>query len=138
MLYYLVLTYYFFKEIMCLDVDFVSKLDIWGPKYAWVNECVILGPWHFWEKRNSMNHYHEKNGDFSHTKGHGSWQMCEINFVISSITIYNIWCLLWYLLHWNYNLTYHILLGFLFYVINPNKLLQLTLVEVRPYGEQLY
>ncbi len=33
-LYYLVLTYYFFKNIMFLDVDFVSELDTWGPKYA--------------------------------------------------------------------------------------------------------
>ncbi len=33
-LYYLVLTFFFSKTIMCRDVDFVSELDIWGPKYA--------------------------------------------------------------------------------------------------------
>ncbi len=31
----------------------------------------------------------------SRTTGHSSWHNCEVNFVGSSITMYNIWCLLW-------------------------------------------
>jgi hypothetical protein len=30
---------------------------------------------------------------------------CEIKFVVSSITMYNMWCLLWHILHENDNLT---------------------------------
>ncbi len=36
---------------------------------------------------------------FFHTKGHNSWYMCEVNFVISSITTYNMCCLSWHILH---------------------------------------
>jgi hypothetical protein len=33
---------FFSKKIMCLDVDFVLELDIWGPKYAWMLPCVWM------------------------------------------------------------------------------------------------
>jgi hypothetical protein len=135
-LYYSMLTCYFSKKNMCLDVDFVLELNM--HECCLVYECMILKTLTFLGENELNESLSWKKCDFSHTKGRGSWQTCEINFAISSITIYNIWCLLWYLLHWNYNLTYHILLRFLFYVVNPNKLLQSTLVKVRPYGEQLH
>jgi len=34
--------------------------------------------------------------DFSHTQAHDT---CEVNFVVSSVTMYNMWCLLWPILH---------------------------------------
>ncbi len=43
--------------------------------------------------------------DFSHKKNHDSWHNYEGNFVLLSITMYNIWCFLWHMLHWNDNLT---------------------------------
>jgi len=35
---------------------------------------------------------------FSHTKCSSSWHMCDVNFVVSSITMYNMWCLVWHIL----------------------------------------
>ncbi len=35
----------------------------------------------------------------------GSWHRCEVNFVVSSITMYNMWCLLWHILFKDGNLT---------------------------------
>jgi hypothetical protein len=34
----------------------------------------------------------------------GSQHMCEVKFVISSITMYKMWCLLWHTLHLKGNL----------------------------------
>jgi hypothetical protein len=33
------------------------------------------------------------------------WDTCNLNFMVSSVTIYNIWCLLWHILYKNCNLT---------------------------------
>jgi hypothetical protein len=46
-----------------------------------------------------------KESGFSHTKIHGSWHLCVVNCAISSITMYNTWCLLWHIIHKNCNLT---------------------------------
>jgi len=49
---------------------------------------------------NDIVHITSKKYGVSHTKGHGSWHMCEANFVVSSIIMYNtFWCLLWHILH---------------------------------------
>ncbi len=36
---------------------------------------------------------------FFHTTSCSLWHMCEVNFVVSSVTMYNLWCLLWHILH---------------------------------------
>jgi hypothetical protein len=38
---------------------------------------------------------------FYNTKSCSPLYLCEVNYVISSITMYNIWCLLWYIIHKN-------------------------------------
>jgi len=48
---------------------------------------------------------HNKRKWFLSHKYHGSWHLCVVNCAISSITMYNMWCLLWHIIHKNYNLT---------------------------------
>jgi hypothetical protein len=44
----------------------------------------------------SVNSAPTRERGFSHTIRHGSQDTGEINFVVSSITMYNMWCMLWH------------------------------------------
>jgi hypothetical protein len=44
----------------------------------------------------SVNSAPTRERGFSHTIRHGSQDTGEINFVVSSITMYNMWCILWH------------------------------------------
>lgn len=44
----------------------------------------------------SVNSAPTREHGFSHTIRHGSQDTGEINFEVSSITIYNMWCILWH------------------------------------------
>jgi hypothetical protein len=46
-----------------------------------------------------------KENWLDHTKDRGSWHLCKVNYMVSSITMYDIWHLLCHIIHKNYNLT---------------------------------
>jgi hypothetical protein len=48
--------------------------------------------------------FHDKRLSFF-SKQKVTSHMCELNFVLSSITMHIMWCLLWHILHYNGNLT---------------------------------
>ncbi len=79
---------------------------------AWtckVGAKEILQSWWLWLNFTSNNtfcftcklHY-RRMWFISHKR---PWHVCEINFVISTITMYNLWCLLWHKLYQNCNFT---------------------------------
>lgn len=79
---------------------------------AWtckVGAKEILQSWWLWLNFTSNNtfcftcklHY-RRMWFISHKR---PWHVCEINFVISIITMYNLWCLLWHILYQNCNFT---------------------------------
>jgi hypothetical protein len=51
------------------------------------------------ELTSSVNSALRRERGFSHTIPHGSQDTGEINFVVSSITMYNMWCILWHMLY---------------------------------------
>jgi hypothetical protein len=51
------------------------------------------------ELTSSVNSALTRERGFPHTIRHGSQDTGEINFVVSSITMYNMWCILWHMLY---------------------------------------
>jgi uncharacterized Fe-S radical SAM superfamily protein PflX len=72
--------------------------DLWKTKFKSEanNGCVrdsakMINGWEVTLEKQTML----ENAISLNTKSQGSSHMCEANFLVPSITIYNMWCLLW-------------------------------------------
>ncbi len=79
-------------------------LDVNGHKFQLHKVQCFVRP--FFPYLHGCHCVPQENVVFFTQKNCSSWHMFVVNFVISSITMYNLWWrLVWHILHENYNLT---------------------------------
>jgi hypothetical protein len=80
-------------------------LDVNGHKFQLHKVQCFVGP--FFPYLHGCHCVPQENVVFLTHKNRSSWHTCVVNFVVSSITMYNLWWrLVWHILHEDYNLTF--------------------------------
>jgi hypothetical protein len=87
----------YYDHIHILLSSFAVGLWFWYSRFLWVS--VDFGSICFRPRFGLFSHSTTRECGFSHTNSCSSWHMCKVTLVVSFITMYKMWCLLWHRLH---------------------------------------